>query len=354
MNLLEEGKPIRDGHYHVEQFIGAGFFAEVYRVKHHMLGRQALKIFKTPGTLDEVWQMLGEARLLTRFGHPNVIRVFDAGTHEMASGMHGFFTMEYISGGSLATYRMNYKERLVPVPVAVDILRQSCLGLSLAHASDPPLVHRDIKPQNILVEEREGPPRVCVSDFGLAKYVNPLMLKASTRGTPSYMAPECHDDALAASRAADVYSLGLTIYLLLTDRFPYTGADLDEIRPEHFKRPLYPAGQINGGVDDRLDRILARALAVAPDERYPHAMALLEDLEEYLARDPQKTVFADPLAKKEALQVVKQAFALSRSALSDSDLDAAADLLEKAMDRFPPYRDEFKHLLETWRGHGKL
>lgn len=347
MSLLQEGQLIRDGDYCVERFIGAGFFAEVYRVEHRILGRQALKIFKTPGTLEEVGLMLGEARLLTRFGHPNVIRVYDAGLHKAPSGTHGFFTMEYFPGGSLATYRLIHKERLAPVSVTLDILRQICRGLSLAHASDPPLVHRDIKPQNILVEKQVEMPRVCISDFGLAKHVNPLMLKASTKGTPSYRAPECHDDPQAASRAADVYSIGLTAYLMLTDRFPYTGADLDEIKLEHFKRPLYPASRINGGVDEQFDSILARALAVDPTNRYPHVMALLADLEAYCSKDAPPLPEPTPVnasAEQEAQQMIEEVKKLSRSNPYD-----AANLLEKTMNLFPLYREKFKGWLKALR-----
>lgn len=179
-------------------------------------------------------------------------------------------------------------------------------------------MHRDIKPQNILVEENVEVPRICVSDFGLAKHVNPLMLKASTKGTPSFRAPECHDDPQAASCAADVYALGLTIYLMLTDRFPYTGADLDEIKPEHFARPLYPASRINGGVDEGLDALLARALAVDPAERYPHVMALLEDLEAYCGtnetRAERKATAPDTAVEHQARRMFRRsssAFTLS-------------------------------------------
>jgi serine/threonine protein kinase len=346
MSLLEEGQIIRDGDYLVEKLIGVGFFAEVWRVKHSILGRQALKIFKTPGTLEEVKAMFEEARLLTGFGHRNIVRVFDAAFHETAAAMHGFFTMEYVAGGSLEQFRLLRKERLIPVPVAVDILRQACLGLSRAHARKPPLVHRDIKPQNILVDEDEEGFRVCVTDFGLAKHVNPIMLKASTRGTLCYRAPECFNDPQSASCAADVWSLGLTTYLLLTDRFPYAGADLDEIKPEHFKRPLVRASYFNGGVDEVLDEVIARALAVDPAERYPHVMALLKDLEEWqrqVARAQRTTFPADPSAEQEARQVVAQAIKISRS-----DLAGAADLLKKAMDVFPPFREEYRGLLKAY------
>jgi serine/threonine protein kinase len=349
LSLLQEGQVIRNGDFLVERFLGEGFFAEVYRVKHRIMGQQqALKIFKTPGTYDEVMLMLEEARLLTRLGHRNIIRVYDAGIHQCETGSYGFFTMEFLDGGSLEQFRLTHKERLVPVHVTIDILRQACLGLSRAHGSKPPLVHRDIRPQNILVGEDDEGFRACISDFGLAKHVNPLKLKASTKGMPCYRAPECHNDPQAASRAADVWSLGLTAYLMLTDRFPYAGADLDEITPECFKQPLMPASSLNGGIDNLLDAILARALAIDPAERYPHVMALLEDLKSWRrdeAEEPQARITIPANAEAEARQLVTRAVQIVRS-----NRDEAVKLLQKAIAVYPPYGEEYKGLLKAWRG----
>lgn len=361
MSLLEKDEIIRDGNYRIERFIGAGAFAEVYRVEHHIFGRQALKIFKTPGTDKEVILMLDEAKLLTKFSHPNIIRVYETGFHKTHSGTHGFFTMEFFES-NLAAYRLSHKERFVPVPIIVDILRQLCLGLSLTHASRPALIHRDIKPQNILIEEQAEMRRVCISDFGLAKHVNPLTDKASVRGSLAFRAPECHSNPQEASCAADIYSLGVTIYLMLTDRFPYSGADLDVIKPQHFKQPLFPASRINAGVNERLDAILTRALAVAPINRYPNASAMLKDLEDYLdineidkpPINPEKddneigNNEIDELTvntEQDARRMYEQALELSRSNL----LNEAADLLEKAMNYFPPYREEYQGFLAALR-----
>ena|SRR5947209_346103 len=100
MRLLEEGQTVRDT-YEVERFLGEGAFAEVYRVKHRFLGRQAMKVFKRVGmNLEEIHEMLGEAILLSRIGHPNIVRVFDANVLEAAQGTCGYFTMENIPGGS--------------------------------------------------------------------------------------------------------------------------------------------------------------------------------------------------------------------------------------------------------------
>jgi serine/threonine protein kinase len=179
MGLLSEGQVIR-GTYEVERFLGEGAFAEVYRVKHRFLGRQAMKVFKMTGmTVEETEEVLAEAILLSRLGHPNIVRVFDANVTETSRGVCGFFTMEYVAGGSLEQFWRSHGARLVPVETAVEILRQCCRGLAIAHGESPPVIHRDIKPQNILVGYDASGLRVRVSDFGLAKRVNPLTLMAS-------------------------------------------------------------------------------------------------------------------------------------------------------------------------------
>ena len=151
MALLEEGTRIRDT-YEVERFLGEGAFAEVYRVNHRFLGRQAMKVFKqTSADAGEVVKMLAEAILLSKIGHPNIVRVFDANTVETKQGTCGFFTMEYVPGGTLDKFWRSYGTKRIPVETCVDLMKQICRGLSVAHNANPPIIHRDIKPQNILV-----------------------------------------------------------------------------------------------------------------------------------------------------------------------------------------------------------
>ena len=190
MQLLAEGTTIRDT-YEVERFLGEGAFAEVYRVNHRFLGRQAMKVFKqTNLSVEEVTKMLGEAILLSRIGHPNIVRVFDANTVETEYGTSGFFTMEYVPGGTLDKFWRSYGTKHVQVATCVDIMKQICRGLCVAHSANPPIIHRDIKPQNILVGYEADGLRARLSDFGLAKEVNPLTLLATAAGTLSFKPPE--------------------------------------------------------------------------------------------------------------------------------------------------------------------
>lgn len=146
MALLSEGQSVRDT-YEVERFLGEGAFAEVYRVRHRYLGRQALKLFKMAGlTAPEVEEMLGEAVLLSRIDHPNIVRVFDANTLNIDGQVYGYFTMEHVAGGSLDRFWRSYGTQFIPVATVVDLIRQVCRGLAAAHGQDPPVIHRDIKP----------------------------------------------------------------------------------------------------------------------------------------------------------------------------------------------------------------
>src|SRR5439155_15537652 len=221
MALLEEGQLIRET-YEVERYLGEGAFAEVYRVKHKFLGRHAMKVFKRVGmTEEQIVEMLGEAIMLSRIGHPNIVRVFDANVLETSRGLCGYFTMENVPGGSLERFWHSHGTQFVPVETTIDLMKQVCRGLSIAHRQDPPVVHRDIKPQNILVGYEAEGLRARVSDFGLAKRVNPLTLLATAAGTPHFKPPEAFSDLKGDSFSADVWAIGTTLYLLVTDQLPY-------------------------------------------------------------------------------------------------------------------------------------
>jgi len=123
--------------YEVESFLGEGAFAEVYRVRHRFLGRQALKLFKrTSIALKETQEMLSEAIILSQMGHPNIIRVYNADIVETSHGLCGFFTMEYIAGGTLDQFWRSFGNRFVPIETSIDIGKQICQGLSVAHPNN--------------------------------------------------------------------------------------------------------------------------------------------------------------------------------------------------------------------------
>lgn len=361
MALLEEGQLIRDT-YTVERFLGEGAFAEVYRVQHRFLGRQAMKVLKLSGAnLGEIENLLSEAILLSRIGHPNIVRVFDANTLEVKSARHGFFTMEYIAGGSLNRFWRSYRDTTMPVFEAVEIIKQVCAGLAVAHSEEPPIIHRDIKPQNILIGYDGTGLRARVSDFGLAKHANPMTLLVSARGTLSFKPPESlqnHD-----SSAADVWAIGTTFYLLLTDTLPYPDLDERDIADAcRFVRPLRPASVYNINVDSALDAVLSRCLAAKPEDRYQNASELLNELSRWRPGRTSTTSSSTPSqggtqAKSifgqrsssdidTARRMINDALAASKR---PGSLMLAADLLEEAINKAPELRDQYERQLKLWR-----
>lgn len=362
MHLLQEGQQINNI-YLVERFLGEGAFAEVYRVRHRFMGRQAMKVFKAIGLgIKDIEQMLGEATTLSQIGHPNIIRVFDANVFESEGSLHGYFTMEYIAGGSLDSFWKSFGMKLMPVETAVEILRQAARGLSVAHNEKPPIIHRDIKPQNILVGYDCNGLRVVISDFGLAKRANPLTLMVSAKGTRIMKAPETFKDYQSDSCAGDVWALGCTLYLLLTDRFPFSEPGTLELIDEYsFERPLIPPSQLNLTVDAALDQIVLRCLALDPKARYPTAKELLVDLEKWKPQPEDKKEAARAVASSSAKSALgelsslnqKKAYEMADRALRLArhvdKLAEAADLMEEACNKWPELREEHGDRIMLWR-----
>ena len=360
MSLLKDGAIIRDT-YEVERLIGEGAFAEVYRVKHRFLGRQAMKVFKQVGmTAAEVENLMGEAALLSRLGHPNIIRVFEANTIAMQQGVFGYFTMEYVAAGSLEQFWCSFDSRFVPVETVVDVGRQICRGMTVAHSEQPPVIHRDIKPQNILVGYDAAGLRVRVSDFGLARHVNPLTMMASGKGTRAFKSPEVYRDWQSDSCTGDVWAIGTILYLLLTDRLPFPEVgEVDGAESDVFDRPLLPPSRFNLQVTAFLDQIVLRSLAPRPEDRYPTAKEMLVDLEKWrppltdnlynndsTADSKAALGLHTPADEAKARKMTRYAIQLANEL---NKLEEAADLMEQAFNKWPELRDQYAYRVQLWR-----
>lgn len=362
MPLLETGQKIKDT-YEVERFLGEGAFAEVYRVRHKYLGRQAMKVFKRNDmTLSEIEGMLGEAILLSRMGHPNIVRVFDANTFESTDQMCGYFTMEYVSGGTLDRYWRSHGSKLVPMMQAIDLIRQVCRGLALAHSEDPPIIHRDIKPQNILVGYETDGLRARISDFGLAKSVNPLTLHATAAGTLSFKAPEAFKTEKSDSCAGDVWSLGVTMYLLMTDKLPYqVDPDLGWENRKAFDKQISSPSEINFEVDKPLEAIVLKCLERRPENRFQNAREVMTALDKWSARVVEtpakkseqqslssKAIYGDesPLNETEGKRMAQSAIKIVKE---KGSLSEAADLMEEAFGKVPSLRQKYAEQVRLWR-----
>jgi serine/threonine protein kinase len=259
------------GRYSVEEVLGRGGMASVYLARDEELERQvAVKVLAehladAPGFRD---RFMREARLAAQLSHPNIVQVFDVGEDDGRP----FIVMEYVEGATLAE-ELKQRKRLDP-PEVVDLALQVCGGLEQAHAAG--LVHRDIKPQNLLLRA-DG--TVKIADFGIARAAETTRFTqaGSVLGTAAYLSPE---QALGeeVTAAADIYSLGCVLYELLTGRTPHVFESLPELVAKHRTEPIRPLRELRPDVSERLEAVVMRTLARKPEYRPESAAALAEEL----------------------------------------------------------------------------
>lgn len=275
----------RVGPYRLLAQIGEGAISDVYLARHKYLKRPAaLKILKLSASTDE-WRARfeREVQLAARLNHPNTIAVYDYG---LAEGGTFYYAMEYVDGLSLA----QLVERHGPVPAAraAHLLRQVCSSLAQAHAQN--IVHRDIKPQNIMVARNSGDV-VKVLDFGLVKHLDEEETRDLTRalrilGTPLYMSPERIRDAGAADARADIYSVGALGFFVLTGRRLYETANDHDLTYHILHVPAPRASAFAAQpVPEALDDLLYRCLAKNPSDRPASAQEMIAVLDKVLAED---------------------------------------------------------------------
>jgi eukaryotic-like serine/threonine-protein kinase len=260
-----------DGRYQVVRKLGAGGMANVYLAEDQELGRSvAIKILNERHANDEqfVERFRREAKNAAALSHPNIVSIYDRGE---AEGTY-YIAMEYLDGKSL-------KELIVsrgpaPANVAIEYARQILRALRFAHRHG--IVHRDIKPHNVLVDGEGG---VKVTDFGIARAGASQMTEAgSIVGTAQYLSPEQARGGEVDQRS-DLYSLGIVLYELLTGTVPFTGDTPVEIAMKHLSTTPEPPSTKRRGIPRELDMIVARSLAKNPDDRYQSAEEMDADLD---------------------------------------------------------------------------
>jgi len=270
----------RLGPYTLEEKIGEGGMGVVYRARHALLRRPtAVKLLKPDHMSDmAVARFEREVQLASQLTHPNTIEIYDFG--ETADGVF-YYAMEYLPGASLA--ELIQIEGVIPSARAIHILRQACGSLAEAHAVG--LVHRDIKPQNIMLCERGGQADfVKVLDFGLVKTIegpgtSDLTTTRSLTGTPLYMAPERLKDPLSTDPRSDVYSLGAVAYNLLTGRSIFKVTNELDVLYHVMNVVPEPPAQLNASIPAELSRLIVSCLAKDPHDRPESAEVVLQSLD---------------------------------------------------------------------------
>ncbi len=264
------------GLYRIEREIGRGGMAIVYLAYHQWLDRPvALKVLRPEFQQDQelVARFLVEARSAARLEHPNIVAVYDAG---VVDDVH-YLAMEYVEGETLADVLARINGPL-PVDFVISVTTQVASALDYAHRRG--VVHRDVKPSNILVQENG---KVLLTDFGIAHAVglrSPEQ-KAAVLGTPEYMSPE-QAMGRAVDGRSDVYSLGIVVFHMLTGRPPFYGDNHRDILYAHVHQPLPDPRTMNANLPIDIGRVMDRATAKDPDDRYPTAGAFAQALRRVL------------------------------------------------------------------------
>jgi len=260
-----------DGRYQILRKLGAGGMANVYLAEDQELGRRvAIKILNDRHANDEqfVERFRREAKNAAALSHPNIVSIYDRGE---AEGTY-YIAMEYLDGRSLKELILSRGD--APIAVVVEYARQILSALRFAHRHG--IVHRDIKPHNVLVD---GEGRVKVTDFGIARAGTSQMTEAgSIVGTAQYLSPEQARGADVDQRS-DLYSLGVLMYEMLTGEVPFSGDTPVEIAMKHLSQTPVPPSAKRHEVPRELDMVVMRALAKDPDDRYQSADEMEADLD---------------------------------------------------------------------------
>ena len=274
------------GRYSLRDHLGSGCMAEVFLAYEEDLERDvALKILKEQYADDEgfVERFRREAQSAASLNHPNIVRIYDWGGTE--NGEASYIAMEYAPGGTLKDRILEYGP--LPPYKAVEVASQIAEALGFAHERG--VIHRDIKPQNILLSALGD---AKVTDFGLARaaYSTSLSQTSLVLGTASYMSPEQAMGGPADPRS-DLYSLGVVLYEMLTGELPYEGDSSVTIAVKHVMEPPRAPGEVNSEVPEGISALTQKLLAKDPGDRYTSATQLIEDLRR--VRDGLPPAFAD-------------------------------------------------------------
>ena len=284
--MLRKGMFLADRYEIIEQ-IGTGGMSDVYKAKCHKLNRYvAIKVMKSEFSEDKTFvsKFRAEAQSVAGFTHPNVVNVYDVGDE---NGIY-YIVMELIEGITLKKYIE--KRGKLPFKEAVSIAIQVANGLDAAHKHH--IVHRDIKPQNIIIS-KEG--KVKVTDFGIAKVASSSTINSSsTMGSVHYISPEQARGGYSDERS-DIYSLGITIFEMLTGTVPFDGDSTVAVAVQHIQDEIPAPSTVAADIPVSIDKIVLKCTQKKPDRRYQSAAELITDLKKSLVMPDEDFVVMAPM-----------------------------------------------------------
>ncbi|MEV6773798.1 serine/threonine-protein kinase [Nocardia sp. NPDC051030] len=262
----------------IERRLGVGGMGVVYLARHPRLNRLvALKVLSDTKVGDAAVRTLfdREVDLVARLEHPNIIPVYDRGSTEDGTL---WLSMRYIVGGDIAA--LLTREHSVPSTRAVGLIAGAAAGLDHAHRNG--VIHRDVKPANLLLDIDGVQERAVVADFGIARTLDATMTASGLMASLAYTAPERFRSEPADHRA-DIYSLGCTFFELLTGRQPFPGRDQAAVIAAHLLDPPPRPSQLHPGLPPGLDYVIATAMAKQPGDRYPSCTEFATEARRVLA-----------------------------------------------------------------------
>lgn len=274
MNTNVESGIMLANRYEILDKIGAGGMSDVFLAKDHSLGREvAVKILKQEFAEDRTFvaKFRAEAQAAAGLEHPNIVSIYDVGSE----GSLYYIVMEYVEGITLKTY-INKKGRLT-YNEALSIAIQVGRGIEAAHKKN--IIHRDIKPQNIIIS-REG--KVKVMDFGIARAVTSNTVSADIMGSVHYASPEQARNGYVTF-TTDIYSLGIVMYEMVTGRVPYDGETTVAIAIQHLQGEMVPPSEYAPDLPIAVERIIQKATMKTQSRRYQTMGDMLIDLKKALA-----------------------------------------------------------------------
>ena len=283
--------------YEVISKIGAGGMSDVYKAKDHVLGRfVAIKVLKPEFSEDVgfVSKFHTEAQSAAGLEHPNIVNIYDVGSED---GLH-YIVMEYIEGITLKTYiekkgRLTFKE-------AVSIAIQVGRGIEAAHNKN--IVHRDIKPQNIMIST-EG--KVKVMDFGIARAATSNTIHSDVMGSVHYSSPEQARNGFIDGKS-DIYSLGIVMYEMVTGRVPFDGDTTVSIAIQHLQEEMVPPSAYAPDLPISLEKIILKCTQKNPSRRYQNIGDLIQDLKKALVHPNEDFVTVVPLMNQDKTRVISE------------------------------------------------
>ncbi len=328
--MLRKGMFIGD-RYEVISHIGRGGMADVYKGKDHKLNRYvAIKVLKEEfrGDKNFVAKFRVEAQAAARLAHPNVVNVYDVGDEDGVN----YIIMELVEGITLKNY-IERKGKLT-VRETTSIAIQVAMGIEAAHNLN--IVHRDIKPQNIIIS-REG--KVKVTDFGIAKMASANTISSVTMGSVHYTSPEQARGGYSDAKS-DIYSLGIVMYEMITGRVPFEGETPVTVAVKHLQEEMVPPHVYASDIPVSLEDIILKCTQKSQERRYANMSELLKDLKQSLVTpDASFVKFISPdetgktvMFTKNDMNVIKQGAAAAAG--------AAAGTAAAARGRKPVYVDE--------------